>query len=67
MNEIVNLRIVKKARARAAAKLAAKENRIRHGRAGAEKTNDARQAARREADLDGTKRPPDHAAEHRKQ
>lgn len=55
MNGIVNLRAVKKHRARAEAKQAAKENRIRHGRTGAEKANDAREAARREATLTGKK------------
>lgn len=55
MNEIVNLRQVKKQRARAEAANAAKENRIRHGRTGAEKANDLRDAARRQAALDERK------------
>lgn len=46
MGEIVNLRSVKKARARTAAKQAAKESRIRHGRDAAAKANDARAAQR---------------------
>lgn len=53
MNEIVNLRRVKKQRARAEQAQAAKENRIRHGRDAAQKANDAREAARRAAALDG--------------
>ncbi len=53
MGEIVNLRAMKKAQARAEAKQAAKENRIRHGRTGAQKANDAREAARRAAELAG--------------
>lgn len=55
MNGIVNLRAVKKTRARAEAKQVAKENRIRHGRTSAEKANDTREAARREAALTGRK------------
>jgi hypothetical protein len=55
MGEIVNLRTVKKTRARTEAKQAAQESRVRHGRTGAEKANDAREAARRQAALDGKK------------
>ncbi len=55
MGEIVNLRMVKKSRARAEAKEEARESRIRHGRTGVEKANDAREAARRKALLDGKK------------
>jgi hypothetical protein len=55
MGEIVNLRRVKKLRARDDAAQAAKENRIRHGRTAAEKANDAREAARRAAALDDKK------------
>ncbi len=55
MNEIVNLRRVKKQRARAVNALTAKENRVRHGRTGVEKANDAREQARRQALLDGKK------------
>lgn len=55
MGEIVNLRTVKKAQARAEAKQEARENRIRHGRTGAQKANDAREEARRKALLDGKK------------
>ena len=49
MGEIVNLRSVKKAKARETAKQAAQENRVRHGRTAAEKTNDRREAERRAA------------------
>lgn len=56
MGEIVNLRRVKKQLARAEAGQAAKENRIRHGRTGTEKANDAREAARRQAALDNKKK-----------
>jgi len=59
MGEIVNLRSVKKARARDDAKQAAKENRVRHGRTGAEKANDRRKAARQSARLDGAAREDD--------
>jgi len=55
MGEIVNLRRVKKLRARDDAAQAAKENRIRHGRTAAEKANDAREAAHRAAALDDKK------------
>jgi hypothetical protein len=55
MGEIVNLRTVKKALARAGAKQEARENRIRHGRTGAGKANDARDAIRRDTLLDGKK------------
>jgi len=55
MGEIVNLRTVKKTLARAGAKQEARENRIRHGRTGAGKANDARDAIRRETLLDGKK------------
>ena len=49
MGEIVNLRRVKKSLARDAAAETARENRVRHGRTKAEKANDTRAAARREA------------------
>jgi hypothetical protein len=57
MGEIVNLRRVKKQRARAEAEQQARESRIRHGRTGPEKANDARETARRQQALDGAKRP----------
>ena len=49
MGEIVNLRRVKKSLAHAAATVAARENRVKHGRTKAEKANDARTAVRQEA------------------
>jgi hypothetical protein len=58
MGEIVNLRRVKKARARAEAAQAAAESRVRHGRAGAAKRADAKAAAKAQADLDGKRIPP---------
>lgn len=56
MGEIVNLRQVKKQRARAEATQAARENRIRHGRTAAGKAEDARARDRRETTLDGKKK-----------
>ena len=56
MGEIVNLRRVKKQRARQDAENAAQENRTRHGRSGTQKKNDAREAERRHALLDGKRR-----------
>jgi len=61
MGEIVNLRSVKKAKAREAAKQAARENRVRHGRTEAEKANDARTAQKARDDsarLDNAAPPP---------
>ncbi len=55
MGEIVNLRRVKKQRLRDEQAQTARENRIRHGRTGAAKANDARATARRQAELDGKK------------
>ena len=51
MGEIVNLRRVKKSLAHAAATVAARENRVKHGRTKAEKANDARTAVRQEAEV----------------
>lgn len=59
MGEIVNLRTVKKAKARAEAKLTAKENRVRHGRTGAAKANDRLEAARQSARVEGAAREDD--------
>ena len=56
MTEIVNLRRVKKLREREDAAATAKQNRARHGRTKAERANDAREAARREALLDALRR-----------
>jgi hypothetical protein len=46
MGEIVNLRRVRKEKARAAARQEAAENRVRHGRDAAARANDARAEAR---------------------
>jgi len=56
MVEIVNLHRVKKQRERDDAAASAKQNRVRHGRTKAERANDAREAARREALLDALRR-----------
>ncbi|RYJ03284.1 MAG: DUF4169 family protein [Acetobacteraceae bacterium] len=58
MGEIVNLNRVKKQQARVAATAEAAANRAKHGRTAAEKANDRRAEARRQALLDGAKRPP---------
>ena len=56
MNKVVNLNQVKKARAKAAAAILAAANRVKHGRTGARKADDQRQATRQQALLDGVKR-----------
>ncbi|MFZ4409595.1 MAG: DUF4169 family protein [Paracraurococcus sp.] len=56
MGEIVNLNRLRKARAKAEAAATAAANRAKHGRSGAEKANDRRAEARREALLDGARR-----------
>ena len=56
MGEIVNLRRVKKQRARDGAAQAAAENRIRHGRTGAEKAADRMEQGRARRALDGARR-----------
>jgi hypothetical protein len=56
MGEIVNLRRMKKRCERDQAAAAAKQNRIRHGRTAAEKANDKRAEARRQAQLDASRR-----------
>ena len=56
MGEIVNLNRVKKARAKADQATQAAANRAKHGRTGAEKANDRREEARRQALLDGARR-----------
>jgi hypothetical protein len=56
MGEIVNLRRAKKQRARDEAAVAAKQNRVRHGRTTAEKANDKREEQRRAALLDASRR-----------
>jgi len=55
MGEIVNLRLVKKRRDRAAAADKAAENRVRHGRTGADKKAEALAEQRRQAALAGKK------------
>lgn len=56
MAEIVNLNKARKARAKQEAEAQAAANRLKHGRNKAEKANDARAEARRQALLDGAKR-----------
>ena len=55
MAEIVNLRRVKRQRAREEAVAQAAENRVRHGRTGAQKAADRQEAARRETAHAGRK------------
>jgi hypothetical protein len=55
MGEIVNLHRVKKQHERKAAALAAKQNRIRHGRTKAAKANDERMEERRQRLLDASR------------
>ncbi len=61
MAEIVNLRRVKKQRAREEADTLAAENRVRHGRTGAQKRADRLAEERRQALLDGKRREDDGA------
>jgi Domain of unknown function (DUF4169) len=58
MAEIVNLNRARKAKAREAAHAEAAANRVKHGRTAAEKANDRRAEARRQALLDGAQRDP---------
>ncbi len=62
MAEIVNLRRVKKQRARAGQAEQAAANRARHGRTKAEKAADALAAERRESALDQARIAPDDRA-----
>ena len=55
MGEIVNLRKVRKAKARAEANAAGAENRVRHGRTAAERARDALEAAKAQRTMDGAK------------
>ncbi len=55
MGEIVNLRKVRKAKARSQAAEAAAENRTRHGRTAAERARDALEAEQARRTLDGAK------------
>jgi hypothetical protein len=58
MADVVNLNAVKKQRQRAAAAQHAAENRARYGRTKTEKANQAREAERRAAILEGARREP---------
>lgn len=58
MSEVVNLRLVRKARARKAAEDGAAANRALHGRTKAEKARDLHEAERLAAAVDGAKREP---------
>ena len=55
MADIVNLRLARKARARADAQATAAANRVAHGRSRAEKQADRAEKARQEAVLDGAR------------
>ncbi len=55
MGEIVNLRKVRKAKARIDATASAAENRVRHGRTAAERARDALEAEQARRVLDGVK------------
>jgi Domain of unknown function (DUF4169) len=59
MGEVVNLNRMRKARTKAEASAQAAANRAKHGRSGAEKANDRRAEARRQALLDGARREED--------
>lgn len=60
MAEIINLRLARKARARAARETTANANRAVFGRSKAEKAAEKAEAERRERTLDGAERdPPD--------
>lgn len=59
MAEIVNLRMVRKAKARSDAGQAAAESRARHGRTRAEKARDSSEAERLARTVDGAKRDAD--------
>ena len=56
MAEIVNLRAVRKDKARAEARAKGDENAVKFGRSKAQKAREAAEAARATADLDGKKR-----------
>lgn len=56
MAEIINLRTVRKARARLNAAVTADANRAKFGRSKAQKQSDAAEAARRAKLLDGARR-----------
>lgn len=56
MDDVVNLRQVRKARDKTEKEAKAAENRIRHGRTGAQKAADRLAQEKREALLDGVRR-----------
>lgn len=56
MSEVVNLRLARKAKARASAETEAAANRAKFGRTLAERRTDSDEQARREAALDGARR-----------
>ena len=56
MGEVVNLRLARKVKLRAAVEAQAARNRAAHGRTRAEKQADAAQTERRARELDGAKR-----------
>jgi ribonuclease T1 len=58
MGDVINLRLARKARARAEAAKQAAENRARHGRTKAERARDAAEAVRAERHLDQHRRAP---------
>ncbi|WP_448659854.1 DUF4169 family protein [Sphingomonas sp. CJ99] len=55
MGTVVNLRLARKAKARAAAQTTAAANRALHGRTRVERDRDAAEQARRDAELDGAR------------
>lgn len=65
MGEVVNLRLARKAKARATAETAAAANRAKFGRTPAERRADSNEQARREALLEGARREgPEEDADH---
>lgn len=56
MGEIVNLRSVRKLRRKEADAQAASENRVRHGRSGAQKRAEREESRRAEVAIDGHRR-----------
>ena len=58
MGDVVNLRRIKKLRARAADKQSAENNRVRFGRAADQRASDRLEEARRTASLDGKRLQP---------
>ena len=56
MADVVNLRLARKAKARAEAQDKAAQNRVRHGLSNSERTRQKAEAARTAAQLDGARR-----------